>query len=153
MLRKRERIFLKDRTFAEPDLKIGFGDSCVLSNNFHKPMKKIKYIYCLSFVLCLSCMGTIEKTWEVTDFSKTHIFSIEVPDNKNVSNVNIYLSGSYTGKILLQEAPGYPVMEFEKDSLPERLFFDFYGGRYDISLLPSNAEGKLVIKIQIPYGP
>lgn len=83
-------------------------------------------------------MGTIEKTWEVTDFSKTHIFSIEVPDNKNVSNVNIYLSGNYTGKILLQEEPDYPLMKFEKDSLPERLFFDFYGGRYDISLLPSN---------------
>lgn len=85
-------------------------------------------------------MGTIEETWEVTDFSKTHTFSIEVPNNKNVSYVNIYLSGNYTGKIKLQEEPNYPVMEFEQDSLPARLFIDFYGG-------------KLTINIQIPYGP
>jgi len=98
-------------------------------------------------------MGTIEKTWEVTDFSKTHTFSIEVPNNKNVSNVNIYLSGNYTGKIRLQEEPDYPVMEFEQDSLPERLFFDFYGGEYDIFLLPSDAKGKLIVNIQVPYGP
>jgi len=116
-------------------------------------MKKLKSIYCLSFFFCLSCMGTFEKTWEVTDFSKTHTFSIEVPENKNVSNVNIYLSGNYKGKIVLQEEPNYPVMEFEQDSLPERLFIDFYGGKYDIFLLPSNAEGKLKINIQIPYGP
>ena len=53
----------------------------------------------------------------------------------------------------MQEEPNYPVMEFEQDSLPERLFIDFYGGKYDIFLLPSNAEGKLKINIQIPYGP
>lgn len=73
--------------------------------------------------------------------------------DKNVSNASVYLNGNYTGVIRLEYFGGYPVLEYPEDSLPKKLSSDFYGGKLKVRILPSNTEGELKIKIQIPYGP
>ncbi|MEP6260330.1 MAG: hypothetical protein ABJ092_02040 [Gillisia sp.] len=113
--------------------------------------KIVFFIVCITSVL--SCGGKISKSWTVEDFSQTHVFTIDVADNKNVSNANVYMEGKFTGHVILQKDQNSPFIKFSQDSIPSNLFFDFYGGQFDIYLIESDANGELKITIEIPYHP
>ncbi|WP_373060467.1 hypothetical protein [Zunongwangia sp. H14] len=98
-----------------------------------------------------SCSGEKKESWEINNFDHKQFFSLKSPENKTVNNVNIYIEGKFSGKIKLQRSEGYPVAEFSNDSIPGKLFYDFYGGEFQIMLLPSNAQGKINLTIEIPY--
>jgi|SRR5690554_1314601 len=107
-------------------------------------------VMALSFCIFFSaCAGKIEKSWTVIDFSKPHQFSVRAPKDKNVVNANIYLSGEFSGNIYLSKVKNDSTMKFTQESLPERITSDFYGGDFDFYLAPSDAKGKLNIKIEI----
>ncbi len=106
---------------------------------------------CVVLFLQISCSGNKKESWEINSFDQKQIFSLTSPKNKTVNNVNIYVKGKFSGKIKLQRSEGYPIAEFSNDSIPERLFYDFYGGEFQIILLPSNAQGKIKLSIEIPY--
>lgn len=111
-------------------------------------------IKCFFLVLFISCTGTIQESWRVEDFSKPHTFTIEVPESKKVSNVNVYLKGDFTGTIYLSTVEGDSTLQYNSQTLPkDRIFMDFYGGEYNLYLAPSDAIGELIVAIKIPYGP
>lgn len=115
----------------------------------------MKYLlnFSLGLILFLhcSCSGKKTESWKINRFDEKQIFSLQSPENKTVNNVNIYVEGKFYGKIKLQRSEGYPVAEFSNDSIPERLFYDFYGGTFQIILLPSSAKGEINLTIEIPY--
>lgn len=111
----------------------------------------LKFFLYVVLFLQLSCSGKKKESWEITSFDQKQIFSLNSPQNKTVNNANIYVEGKFSGKIKLQRSEGYPVAEFTNDSIPERFFYDFYGGKFQIILLPSNAQGEIKLTIEIPY--
>lgn len=111
----------------------------------------LNFSFCVVLFLHFSCSGKKEQSWEVNRFDKKQFFSLNAPKNKTVNNANIYVTGKFSGKVKLQRSQGYPVVEFSSDSIPDRLFYDFYGGDFQIFLLPSSAKGKIKITIEIPY--
>tara|TARA_R110000796_G_scaffold250788_2_gene380514 strand:+ start:544 stop:909 length:366 start_codon:yes stop_codon:yes gene_type:complete len=112
----------------------------------------IKGISILAFTILSSCSGTINKSWYISEFSSKQKFSIEVPKNKNVSNANIYLNGSFDGEIYIGRNQNDTIFHFSKKNFPtESILIDFYGGTFDLVLLPSNAKGHLNIRVEIPY--
>jgi hypothetical protein len=115
-------------------------------------MKYIRiFFWCGVLFLHLSCSGKKEESWEVNRFDKKQIFSLAAPKNKTVNNANIYVTGKFSGQVKMQRSEGYPIVEFSSDSIPERFFYDFYGGDFQIILLPSSAKGKIELTIEIPY--
>ena len=116
-------------------------------------MIKRTVIYFLFFFL-LSCTGSLEKKWIVEDFSKSRTFTLDVPKSKSVNNVNVYLSGDFEGTIYLSTVKEDSTMQYTSQTLPnDRLFIDFYGGQFNLYLAPSDAVGKLEVKLEVPYGP
>lgn len=113
----------------------------------------IKKIHSLVLVAILSsCSGTTNKSWDINDFSSKRKLSIEVPKNKNVSNANIYLKGSFDGEIYIGRTENDTIFRFSDKKLPsESIFIDFYGGTLDLFLFPSNAKGHLNIRVEVPY--
>lgn len=104
----------------------------------------------LSFcILFAACAGKIEKSWTVTDFSKPHQFKVTASKNKNVVNANVYLSGEFSGNIYLSKIKNDSTLKFTQETLPERITTDFYGGDFDFYLAPSDAKGKLNIRIEV----
>lgn len=101
--------------------------------------------------LTLACSGNKTESWDINKFDEKKVFTLQSPKDKAVNNVNVYIEGDFSGQIKLQRNEAYPVEEFSKDSIPERLFYDFYGGEFQINLLPSNAEGQILLTIEIPY--
>lgn len=111
----------------------------------------IAFYLCLMLLLSVSCSGEKTQSWDINNFNEKKTFSLESPKNKSINNVNVFVEGNFSGNIKLQRSKGYPVIEFSKDSIPERLFYDFYGGKFKINLLPSNAQGEIKLTIKIPY--
>jgi hypothetical protein len=109
------------------------------------------FILYLILFLLFSCSGKKTEHWKINSFNEKQIYSLRSPENRTVNNVNIYIEGEFSGKIKLLRSEGYPVAEFSSDSIPKRLFYDFYGGEFQIILLPSNAEGEINLTIEIPY--
>jgi len=106
----------------------------------------------LILVLMTCCTGALKKAWDINQFSNTQKFSIDVPDNKKVSNANIYFTGNFDGTIYGGITKKDTLFVFSKESLPtESLFVDFYGGTFDLYLFPSNARGNLNIEVVIPF--
>lgn len=115
-------------------------------------MKYLPNLFLFLFLfLFFSCSGKKRESWKINKFDEKQIFSIQAPENKTVNNANIYIEGKFSGKIKVQRSEGYPVAEFSQDSIPEKLFYDFYGGEFQITLLPSNARGEINLTIEIPY--
>ena len=108
------------------------------------------FLYLILF-LHFSCSGKKTESWKINKFDEKQILSIQSPENKTVNNVNVYIEGKFSGKIKLQRSEGYPVAKFSDDSIPEKLFYDFYGGEFQVTLLPSSAEGEIDLTIEIPY--
>lgn len=100
----------------------------------------------------ISCQGKIEKSWEISDFSKPQTFSVNAPHNKNISTANIYLNGKFTDTIFLSSIKNDTTLKFTNKSLPrDKLMIDFYGGEFKFYLSPSNAKGEMSLRIEIPY--
>jgi hypothetical protein len=106
---------------------------------------------CLILFCEISCSGTEKKSWKINSFDQKRTISINSPEGKTVNNANVYIKGKFSGKIKIQKQEGYPIAEFTEDSIPERLFYDFYGGEFQINLLESNARGNIELTIEIPY--
>lgn len=111
----------------------------------------MKYIF-LSFLFILSsCGGKVEKSWTVNDFSKARKFSLKSPNNKTVSNANIFLDGFISDTIYLSRIENDSSMIFTNKNLPNKISSDFYGGEFHFYLNPSKAKGELNITITINY--
>lgn len=112
---------------------------------------KIKVAGLVLFVM-VSCSGTIKDSWNIDEFSSTQKFSIDIPDNKKVSNANIYFTGNFDGKIYGGITEKDTLFVFSEEELPsENIFVDFYGGTFDLYLFPSSARGDLNIEVIIPF--
>jgi len=112
---------------------------------------RITVLFLAAFMM-LSCGGKMEKSWTIKDFKTKQVLSLKAPDNKDVSNANVYFEGDFEGTIKLKNFGSNSISEYNMKNLPPKLFVDFYGGRFEITILPSVARGKLKVKIQIPYG-
>jgi len=72
----------------------------------------------LILVLMTCCTGALKKAWDINQFSNTQKFSIDVPDNKKVSNANIYFTGNFDGTIYGGITKKDTLFVFSKKSLP-----------------------------------
>jgi len=116
-------------------------------------MKYLLTLYiCLVLLLSVSCSGEKTQSWDINNFNEKKTFSLESSKKKSINNANVFVEGNFSGNIKLQRGKGYPVVEFSKDSIPDQLFYDFYGGKFQINILPSNAQGDIKLTIKIPYG-
>ncbi|MDT0295790.1 hypothetical protein ACFQ3R_07775 [Mesonia ostreae] len=117
-------------------------------------MKRLHLILGFLWIIIFltSCGEKLEKSWEISDFSKPHVFSIKAPKNKKVSTANIYLDGKFTDTIYLSRIPNDSTLKFTNKNLPkDKLMVDFYGGEFKFHLSPSKAKGELRITIEMPY--
>lgn len=112
-------------------------------------LKKIMILFCSAILL--SCSGRTEKSWVITDFSKSYQFKVEVPPSKNVVNANIYLEGDFLGTIYLSKIINDSTLHYTQKDLPVKIMSDFYGGTFKYYLAPSDAKGKLKITIKINH--
>lgn len=107
------------------------------------------------FFFIISCSGTIEKSWIVTNFDQARKFEIYGEmEGKSYSTAIVTISGKVDENVCFRSNPNRDECRlFSKDTTFIKSRIDYYGGNFHYYMLPSKAKGKLKITIKLPYTP